>query len=49
MKVIVAVPPEPTALLNFKEASEIAPTADVVTYAGMVSRDVSIFNPLVPV
>ena len=47
--VIVAFPSEPIALLKVKEASEIAPTAGVVTYAGTVSRDVSIFNPSVPV
>lgn len=49
VNVMVAFPPGPAALLKDKDAAVIAPTAGVVTNAGMVSRDVSIFKPTVPV
>jgi len=49
LKEMVAIPPRPAAVLMVKVAPDIAPTAPVETYAGMVSFDVSILNPRVVV
>jgi len=48
VKEMVALFPVPTAAVKVSEGLVMAPIAGTVTYAAVLSADVSIFNPVVP-
>jgi len=48
VKEMVALLPVPTAAVKVSEGLVMAPIAGTVTYAAVLSADVSIFNPVVP-
>jgi len=45
---MVALLPVPTAVVKMSEGLEMAPIAETVAYAAVLSVDVSIFNPVEP-